>query len=85
MIHLYISAGQFTGLWANFIKKRPEGLKIEACALKSFCGSVEMMASILSSANSGLLLPVPGLEKEHINRAAVHVPVANQREFGELM
>lgn len=38
-------------------------MKIEACALKSFCGSVEMMASIPSSADSGSLLPVPGLEK----------------------
>ena len=78
-------SGQFAGLWANITKKRPEGLKIEACALKSCGGSVEMMASILSSANTGFLLPVPGLEKEHINRAAVHVPVANRREFGELM
>jgi len=78
-------SGQFAGLWANITKKRPEGLKIEACALKSCGGSVEMMASIPSSAKSGFLLPVPGLEKEHINRAAIHVPVANQREFGELM
>jgi len=60
-------------------------LKIEACALKSFCGSVEMMASIPGSADFGSLFSVSGLEQEHINRAAVHVPVTKQCEFGELM
>jgi hypothetical protein len=55
-------SGQFTGLWVNFTKKEARGLKTAAGALKSFCGSVEMMASILSSAACGFLLPVPGLE-----------------------
>jgi hypothetical protein len=64
-------------------KKRQGGLKIEACALKSFCGSVEMMAPISSIAVSGSLFLVPGLESDHINRAAVHVPVTMQCEFGE--
>jgi len=64
-------------------KKGQGGLNFAACALKSFCGSVEMGAPISSIADPGSLFLVLGLESEHINRAAAHVPVSKQYEFGE--
>jgi hypothetical protein len=75
---------QISGIVGQFHKKKRQGgLNFEACALKSFCGSVEMVAPISSIAGPGSLFLFLGLESEHINRAAAHVPVSKQYEFGE--
>jgi len=46
----------------RFTKKWQEGLKNEANALKSFCGSVEMLARISIMASFGFMFFITGLE-----------------------
>jgi hypothetical protein len=65
----------FAGFGVRFTKKWQWDLKNEVNALKSFCGSVEMTAPMMSMASSGCMISISGLDSDHINRAAAYVPV----------
>jgi len=54
-------------------------LKFAACALKSLNSSVEMWPRPADCAEIGQAADFTGLAKEHINRAAFHVPVRMRR------